>query len=490
MKSHRLLTALALVACCAIAITFAFGVSPDAVVALVGAVHGHGFDANHMMIASAGAVAVSPEEVKKAVEGLMTTFEQFKDTNDTRLKEIEKKGGADPVTVDKLNKIETSLAGFEGLNQRLTQAEAKNKALEEHKEQSDALLAKMEAKLGRPGAQNGTERRIELKKRVNDWGHAVYDAYAMGSANLSAEQQKALSDVVAEYKALNVGTDTAGGYLAPTEYVAEIIKGVTEISPARSIVKVRQSANKAIQLPKRTGQFAARRVSEQGTKTETTGLTYGLEEMPLPEMYALIDISNQMLEDSAFDMEAEIREEAQEQFAVKEGAEFVSGSGVGEMEGILTNASVASTVSGSAAVIADSDGQANGLMTLFHAIKTDYTRNANWILNRTTLGSVRKLKDSQKQYIWMPGLANGVPNTILGAPYVEMPDMPSEGANLYPIGFGDFRRAYTMADRISMEMLRDPFTQATSGNIRFILRKRLGGKVVLAEAIRLLKCST
>jgi HK97 family phage major capsid protein len=111
------------------------------------------------------------------------------------------------------------------------------------------------------------------------------------------------------------------------------------------------------------------------------------------------------------------------------------------------------------------------------------------VLNRTTLGSVRKLKDDNKQYIWMPGIATGVPNTILGAPYVEMPDMPSEGAGLYPIAFGDFSRAYTLIDRIAMEMLRDQYTQATAGNIRFIFRRRLGGAVVLPEAIRKLKCA-
>lgn len=342
----------------------------------------------------------------------------------------------------------------------------------------------------RSGALSDKDRRIELKQKVNHWGRGVIHAITMGEANLSTEQQKAIADVRAEYKALNVGTDTAGGYLAPTEFVQEIIKGVTEISPARQLVRVRSSANKSIEMPKRTGQFAARRVSEQATRTETTGLTYGMEEMALPEMYAMIDISQQMLEDSAFDMEAELRFEANEQFAVKEGQEFVSGTGIGEMEGILTNNTVQSTVSGTAATIADANGQADGLMTLFHAIKTAYTRDANWLLNRVTLGSVRKLKDADKNYIWMPGLAQGVPNTILGQPYVEMPDMPNEGANLYPIAFGDFKRGYVMADRIAMEMLRDPYTQATAGNVRFIFRRRLGGKVVLAEAFRLLKCST
>jgi HK97 family phage major capsid protein len=231
-------------------------------------------------------------------------------------------------------------------------------------------------------------------------------------------------------------------------------------------------------------------VAEQGTKSETTGLAYGLEELPLHELYALIDMSNQMLEDTAFDMEAEIRNEAAEQFSVAEGTACVSGSGVGRPEGFLTSPAVGETNSGTAATIADSEGQANGLITLYHALKTPYTRNASFALNRVTLGSVRKLKDSQKNYIWMPGLANGVPNTILGNPYVEMPDMPNEGAGTFPIVFGDFRRAYTLVDRISMEMLRDPYTQATSGNIRFIFRRRIGGQVTLPEAIRKLKCST
>ena len=147
-------------------------------------------------------------------------------------------------------------------------------------------------------------------------------------------------------------------------------------------------------------------------------------------------------------------------------------------------------MSGSAATVADANGQADGILTLKHAIKTAYTRNATWALNRTTLGSLRKLKDANKQYIWMPGIALGKPNTIDGDPYVEVPDMPSEGANTYPIAYGDFARAYTLVDRLAMSLQRDNLTQATSGNVRFLFWKRVGGAVTLAEAIRKLKCST
>lgn len=431
---------------------------------------------------------VALKDLKKATETLLTGFEEFKKTNDQRLKEIEKKGAADPVTLEKLAKIEADLAKTEDVNQKLISAEAQRKAQQERIDELKAELDKAVLRMTRPN--NGADKDLQ-KKSWNNWARGVVNCViAGGVAGLPEEQQKAIADATAEWKALNVGSDTAGGFLAPMEYVQEIIKAETEASPVRSLVRVRQTSQKSIQLPRRTGSFSAVYVAEQGTRSETTGLAYGLHEIPTHELYALVDISQQMLEDSAFDIEAEIRMESVEQFAVAEGASVVSGSGVGRPEGFMTNADVSNTVSGSAAVIADSDGQANGLITLKHAIKTAYARNANWVLNRTTLGSVRKLKDADKNYIWMPGIQNGAPNTIDGDPYVELPDMPSEGANTYPIAYGDFRRAYVLVDRIQLALLRDPYTQATSGNIRFIMRKRHGGQVVLAEAIRKLKCST
>lgn len=430
------------------------------------------------------------KELKKATETLLTGFEEFKKVNDQRLKEIEKKGVADPVTVEKLAKIEADMAKTEDVNQKLVTAANQQKAQQDRIDELKAELDKAVLRMNRPGG-GGEDAKALQKKHWNNWVRGVVDGIISGGVgNLPDDQQKAIKAANDEWKALNVGSDTAGGYLAPIEYVREMIKAETLVSPVRSLVRIRETSQKSIQLPRRTGQFAAVYVAEQGTRSETTGLTYGLHEIPTHELYALVDISQQMLEDSAFDMEAEIREESVEQFAVAEGASVVSGSGVGRPEGFMTNADVSNTVSGSAATIADSDGQANGLITLKHAIKTAYARNASWVMNRTTLGAVRKLKDADKNYIWMPGIQNGAPNTIDGDPYVELPDMPSEGANTYPIAYGDFRRAYVLVDRIQMALLRDPYTQATSGNIRFIMRKRHGGQVVLAEAIRKLKCST
>jgi HK97 family phage major capsid protein len=110
-----------------------------------------------------------------------------------------------------------------------------------------------------------------------------------------------------------------------------------------------------------------------------------------------------------------------------------------------------------------------------------------WTLNRLSLAAVRKLKDQQGQYLWTPGIAGNVPNTILGASYVEMPDMPNIGANAFPIAFGDFKRGYVVVDRIAISFQADYTTGADDGLVVFRGRKRTGGGVRQAEAIRKLK---
>lgn len=421
-------------------------------------------------------------EIKTIIEAQGRAWEEFKSTNDQAIK-AKADGKAVGDIEAKLANLEKALQAGDAISAKLTAAENEVKAAKLAAEEAKTAVEDLEVKFNRQGLGGiGHKQKID----VNQWARAVVDAHTKGVVNLTQDQQKALHDVANEYKAMSVSNDTTGGYLAPAEYVREIIKTVTEISPARQLARIRTTGNKSILLPKRTGQFAALWTAENATRTETTGLTYGMLEIFTHELYAMIDISEQNLEDSAFNLAAEIAAEASEQFAVAEGAAFVSGTGVGKPEGFMTNSSVSSVNSGSASAIT-----ADGLLSLKHSLKTAYTRNASWALNRTTLGTVRKLKDgTTTQYVWQPGLALGKPNTIDGDPYVEVPDMPSEGSNTYPVAYGDWSRAYCLVDRVAMSMLRDPYTQATSGNIRFMFRRRLGGMVVQPEAIAKLKCST
>lgn len=288
-----------------------------------------------------------------------------------------------------------------------------------------------------------------------------------------------------ERKALSVLTDTTGGYGATAEFDAAILKGVIDLSPVRGIVRVRNTSKRSVKIMKRTGQFAAVWIGESGTRTETTGLGYGLEEIPTHEIYAMVDISRQDLEDNDFDLEAELRGEFAEQFALAEGTAVISGNAQAKPEGFMSNAAVSSFNSGSAAAITY-----NGLVDVSHGIKAGYLANVRFVFNLSTLGAIRKLTESVSGApLWAP-MTSDAPATILGFPYAILQGMPDVAADAYPVAFGDFKRGYQLVDRVAMEIVRDDLTQAANGAVRFWARKRLGGQVVLAEAIKKLRCHT
>ena len=395
-------------------------------------------------------------EIKSAVDNIGNAFEEFKKANDERLDALEKGESYDGLLDDKLAKIESKLDAFEDVNQKITQANLNQENLKEQ-------VSNLETVLKRPNAGLETKQIDETLQ--------AFDAYCRKGFDALSEAEK---------KALTVSNDSTGGYLAPPEYIKELIKDVTEISPIRSIARVRSTGQRSIQIPKRTGQFSAQWVAESGTRSETTGYQVGLEEIPAHEYYAMVDISEQDLEDSVFNLEAEMQSEFAEQFAKAEGTAFVSGNAVGKPEGFMTNSSVSEVVSGAGAALTG-----DGLISLVHSIKSEYSRNATFVFNRSTLAEIRKLKDTAGQYVFQAGmmLTSGVPNSVLGFPYIQATDMPSVGAGNFPIAFGDFSRGYMIVDRIAMAVLRDPFTQATSGNVRYIARRRVGGQVILPEAI-------
>jgi HK97 family phage major capsid protein len=396
------------------------------------------------------------DEVKEVLNEYGKAFEEFKKAQDEKLETLEKGMSVDPLLNDKIESIEAKMNSLEDINQEITQTKAANEKISEK-------LDNLETVLKRPSSGFDT-------KQVDDHTQA-FEAYCRKGLD-------GLSDV--EKKALTVSNDTTGGYLAPPEYIRELLKTVTEISPIRSIARVRSTGQRSVQVPKRTSTFSAQWVAESGTRSETTGYNVGLEEIPAHEYYAMVDISEQDLEDSVFDLEAEMQSEFATQFAKAEGTAFVSGDSVGKPEGILTNSSVSSVNSGSGTALT-----ADGLLTLVHSIKSEYSRNGTFIFNRSTLAAIRQLKDTAGQYVFQPGmmLTGTVTNTILGYPYVEATDMPDVAGSAKPVVFGDFARAYMIVDRVSMAVLRDPFTQATTGNVRYIARRRVGGQIIQAEAI-------
>lgn len=287
-----------------------------------------------------------------------------------------------------------------------------------------------------------------------------------------------------EVKALNLSTDTAGGYLATPEFTTEILKNLVEISPMRQVASVRSTSAGSVILPKRTGTPTGMWVSETGDRTGTES-TYGQQEIAVHEAAVWVDVSQQLLEDAAVNVESEVASDLAEEFARLEGAAFVDGDGTGKPAGILNDAAITRIASGNATGIPGADM----LMDAFYALKAPYRRNSSWMMNGTTLATIRKLKDSTGQYIWQPGLQAGEPSTLLGRPVIEDPTMPDIAADATPIAFGDFKTGYRIYDRVAMSILRDPYTQATKGKVRFHARRRVGGAVTMAEALRLIEIS-
>ena len=399
------------------------------------------------------------EEIKSVIDNLNSTFEDFKSENSKRLDEVEKKGSA---SAELESKVDAMADDITKMAEQKQQIELTKKALEE----AEVKLDNLETVLARPETGlNTKEVGVQMK----------------AFSNMLRKGEKELDEM--ERKALYESDDTLGGYYAPEEYVADLIKSVTEISPLRSVARVRTTSNRGIEIPKRTGQFAATFVNETATRTETTGYQTGLMQIDAHELYAMVDISQALLEDSAFDLESEMSTEFGEQFAKREGTAFISGNGVGQPQGItFAGAGVAAVNSGSGTVLT-----ANGLLDLMYSIKSDYMTNANFVMNRSSLAAVLKLEDTEGQKIFVQGMSyvGAAPSTILGKPYILAEDMPDVGSGTKPVAYGDFSRAYTIVDRVNLSVMRDPYSVATAGNIRYIARRRVGGAVVLAEAIAL-----
>ncbi|MGZ6361774.1 MAG: phage major capsid protein, partial [Ktedonobacterales bacterium] len=287
----------------------------------------------------------------------------------------------------------------------------------------------------------------------------------------------------AESKALSIADSAHAGYLVPDEIRGPIIERLVLISQFRPLVTQYTISSEAAKVPVERGQYAAYMISESGTRTESQSSEIGEERIPVHEGVALVVVSNQLLEDAAFPLDAYIQRKAAERIAKLQGQKFVSGTGRGEPEGILTNGSVAYVPTTDAALL-----KPDAFITMAHQLQTYYAQNAKWGMNRKTVGIIRGFKDSQNRYLWEPAVPNGNPAQILGIPYVELPDMPDVASNAFPVVLGDFESGYNWIDRIQMEMQRlTDSTYALKGQVGFLFRTRFGGQTVLAEAMLKMK---
>lgn len=274
-----------------------------------------------------------------------------------------------------------------------------------------------------------------------------------------------------EIKALTVANDTNGGYLAPEETGNELIKLLNEYSPIRKYTKVVNISAESINYPRRVTGTAATWVTETGNRT-ATGMTFEQVKMTPHELATFTDVSYQLLEDNAYGLEGELLSDFAESFSKTEDLTFVKGTGAGQPMGIMAAADIAEIKTGVAANFPASS-PADGIIAMYHKIATSYAQSGVWMMNRNTLSVIRQWKDGNGRYLAIDPISEGAPTTLLGRPVVEMPDMDDIGAGNCPILFGDMS-GYRIVDRIGLNTLRDPFSLAVNGQVRFHARKRVG----------------
>lgn len=387
-------------------------------------------------------------------------FEAFKETNDQRLGDIERRMSADVVTTDKLDRI--------------------NRALDEYKGTVDQLLLKA----ARPQRGGSVVRSGAVSEHKN-----AFDDYMRRG---EAQHLRRL-----EEKALSVGTNSDGGYLVPEEIEAGVMRALRDASPIRAISGVRQVSGNTYKKPFAITGAATGWVAETGTRDQTNSPTLSELAFPTMELYAMPAATQTLLEDAAVNIDEWVAEEVRIAFAEQENTAFVSGNGTNKPKGFLSYTMIAEAswawdkigylTTGVSGALPASD-PADKLIDLVYTLKSAYRGGAQWVLNRSTQAEIRKIKDGDGNYIWRPGDQAGQGATLMTFPIAETEDMPEIAANSFSIAFGDFGRGYLVVDRLGIRILRDPFS--AKPYVLFYTTKRVGGGVQDFNAIKLLKFGT
>ena len=282
--------------------------------------------------------------------------------------------------------------------------------------------------------------------------------------------------------ALQIGTDSEGGFLVPDEYERTLVESLEEENIFRQLANIIRTSSGDRKIPVVATKGTASWIDEEGAYPESDD-SFGQVSIGAYKLGTLIKVSEELLNDSVFDLESYISREFARRIGSKEEEAFFTGNGTGKPLGILAEtggAQVGVTAAKTDAISVDE------LIDLFYSLKTPYRRNAVWLLNDATVKLVRKLKDGQGQYLWQPSLVSGTPDTLLGKPVYTSAYMPTAAADAKTVAFGDFGY-YWVADRQGRSFKRLNELYAANGQVGFLASQRVDGKLVLPEAVKVLQ---
>jgi len=428
---------------------------------------------------------------KEYVQQTNTAFEE--------LKKLINSGKADTAEgKEKMEKLNTILDKHEAEGQVFTKAQEKAKT--EALEQKELLEAYK---------KEDQEKILEQKERID----ALELIHAEGTADDSKRYKEsdefkafehlykfaddsmimALPDF-SKKQLMRTDSNVEGGFLIPTELDAILRKEIVEISNIRSICRVRTMAVKSLEIAVRTVNLVATYEGETEQDDLNTSIYRNVTITPFRQSVT-VPFTQDILMDSAFDIESEIREDVATAFAQGEGANNISGDGVKKPEGFLQNAGIiAGALQGtgqSGKIFADD------ILLLTGQLKAGY--DPSFVLNRRTLAQIRSTKAviqnvagtenvaGDGQFLWQPALNGAVSATLAGEPYLIANDMPDIAADAFALAFGDFRRGYEIFDRTGTMMIRDIFTKKRQAIVELTFMRWNTGRVIIPEAITMLK---
>jgi len=415
---------------------------------------------NRVMLAKAAALAVATKQpprgivsgvraegdVKALVAQLNQAFSTFKDEHNQQVVAL-KKGQSDALQALKVDQI----------NEHISDLQAA----------VDAATIKMAAM-----EMNGASGARQVKDKEY-------------SESFQAHMRR--GDVQA---ALNKGAAEDGGYTSPVEWDRTITDKLLIVSPMRALCSVQTVGGtgykKLVNLRGTTSGWVGEtdeRPETETPKLKEQGYSWG-------ELYANPSATQQMLDDSEIDIESWLAGEVDVEFAYQEGKAFVSGDGTKKPRGLLTYATGGTNLhplGGIEVVLSGAAGAitGDGVLDLVYALPETFTGNAKFAMNRNTMLKIRKLKDSDGNYLWQPSLQAGQPSTLAGYAIADIPDMPGVAANSLAVAFGDFKRAYKILDRVGVRVLRDPYTKKPY--VMFYTTKRVGGGLENPECMKFMK---
>lgn len=387
------------------------------------------------------------KEFQEVAEGIQAKFDEFKAANDKR--------------IDAMNAEKSSLEGrVDKLNETISEFEAYKKQMELEQKQRN-----------RPG--------------LSDSAAAEYkDGF------LSFMRKGDASKI--ETKAINTGTDADGGFAVPEELDRSILEIERDMSPMRQVCNVMSVSTPDYKKLVNVGGAGSGWVGEEDARPQTATPSLKQITAHMGEIYANPAATQTSLDDIFFNAESWLSNEVAKEFADQESLAFLSGNGTNKPKGILaytlsTNADKDRTFGQLQQVTASSATGVTGdnLIDIIHSAKAGYRRNSRFMMNNMSVAAIRKIKDSDGNYLWRPGLEAGAASSLLGYAIVENEDLADMQANANAILFGDFARGYTIVDRIGTRILRDPYTNKPF--VHFYTTRRTGGMLTDSNAIKVLK---